>query len=360
MYAIAIHDRAARSVTLTRDPFGIKPLYTAQIAGGLAFASEPQALLAAGLVAARLRPAARDELLQLQFTTGAETIFEGIHRVLPGETLTCADGHVLEPHARSPPCPTAAPETIGEDAALARLDRALEESVDLHQRSDVPYGMFLSGGIDSASAARADGAAQQPAGAGLHRRLRRAGRRGRAGAGRRGRPRGRRAARDHRDHRGDGLAAPAGDRRLHGRPGRRLRHHPDLVPGPARAAGRQGGAVRRGRRRDLRRLRPLPQRDAALVAGRPGHAGARQFDRVDVLRTRPLGWRDGIAAAEARAAEGGRTRLAAAQAADVADWLPNDLLLKLDRCLMAHGVEGRTPFLDPGGRRRRLPRCPTR
>ena len=43
----------------------------------------------------------------------------------------------------------------------------------------------------------------------------------------------------------------------------------------------------------------------------------------------------------------GRTRLMAAQALDVADWLPNDLLIKLDRCLMTHGVEGRTPFLDP-------------
>ena len=67
-----------------------------------------------------------------------------------------------------------------------------------------------------------------------------------------------------------------------------------------------------------------------------------------MLRTRPVAWRDGVAAVEAQAASSGRTRLAAAQATDVADWLPNDLLLKLDRCLMAHGVEGRTPFLDPG------------
>jgi asparagine synthase (glutamine-hydrolysing) len=72
------------------------------------------------------------------------------------------------------------------------------------------------------------------------------------------------------------------------------------------------------------------------------------FDRVDVLREAPTGWRDGIGAAEAAAATGGRTRLQAAQALDVADWLPNDLLVKLDRCLMAHGVEGRTPLLDPG------------
>ena len=48
------------------------------------------------------------------------------------------------------------------------------------------------------------------------------------------------------------------------------------------------------------------------------------------------------------AMSGGRTRLQASQAVDVCDWLPNDLLLKLDRCLMAHGVEGRTPFLDAG------------
>jgi asparagine synthase (glutamine-hydrolysing) len=71
------------------------------------------------------------------------------------------------------------------------------------------------------------------------------------------------------------------------------------------------------------------------------------FDRLDVLRARPIAWRDGIAASEAEAAHGGRSRLAVAQAADMADWLPHDLLLKLDRCLMAHAVQGRTPFLDP-------------
>jgi asparagine synthetase B (glutamine-hydrolysing) len=101
-------------------------------------------------VARKVRPSAREELLQLQFTTGADTIFEGIQRVLPGETLTCADGHIIE-RRRISPLPEGGPETIDEDAALKRLDKALEESVDLHQRSDVPYGMFLSGGIDSAT-----------------------------------------------------------------------------------------------------------------------------------------------------------------------------------------------------------------
>ncbi len=121
------------------------------MADGLAFASEPQALLEAGLVERRVRPAAREELLQLQFTTGADTIFDGIQRLLPGETLTCADGRVTRPPPDLPPARGRPGGRSTRTAALVRLDRALEESVDLHQRSDVPYGMFLSGGIDSAT-----------------------------------------------------------------------------------------------------------------------------------------------------------------------------------------------------------------
>jgi len=85
---------------------------------------------------------------------------------------------------------------------------------------------------------------------------------------------------------------------------------------------------------------------------RPWWAGGRRprargvLDDLGVLRGEIAGWRDGIAAAEVHAARRGRTPLQAAQGVDCTDWLPNDLLTKLDRCLMAHGVEGRTPFLD--------------
>ena len=71
------------------------------------------------------------------------------------------------------------------------------------------------------------------------------------------------------------------------------------------------------------------------------------MDGLGVLRRDDLAWRDGITGAEAVARTDGRSRLQVAQAVDCADWLPNDLLTKLDRCLMAHGIEGRTPFLDP-------------
>jgi asparagine synthase (glutamine-hydrolysing) len=68
------------------------------------------------------------------------------------------------------------------------------------------------------------------------------------------------------------------------------------------------------------------------------------FDGLDVLREKPVHWRDGIATAEAAARR--EKPLRRAQLTDLTDWLPHDLLLKLDRCLMAHGVEGRTPFID--------------
>ncbi len=71
------------------------------------------------------------------------------------------------------------------------------------------------------------------------------------------------------------------------------------------------------------------------------------FDGLGVLRSRSPLWRAGLEAAWEDSARPGRSLLQQAQASDIADWLPNDLLIKLDRCLMAHGVEGRVPFLDP-------------
>ena len=71
------------------------------------------------------------------------------------------------------------------------------------------------------------------------------------------------------------------------------------------------------------------------------------LEGLGVLRDQGPAWRDGIVAVERRLADVAGTRLQRAQALDCADWLPNDLLIKLDRCLLAHAVEGRVPLLDP-------------
>ncbi|OJW19036.1 MAG: asparagine synthase (glutamine-hydrolyzing) [Rhodospirillales bacterium 69-11] len=347
MYAIAIHERAQRTVTLSRDPFGIKPLYVAQVAGGLAFASEAQALLESGLVPRSVRPAAREELLQLQFTTGAETIFEGIQRVLPGETLTCADGNVLD-RRRIHALPGGPPEQIDEATALARLDRALMESVELHQRSDVPYGMFLSGGVDSATLialmARLNEEPVLAFTAGFDVP----------------------EAADEREH-AETVAKAVGARheRIEVTEAMVWRHLPEIVAAMDDPAADYAiiptWFLARRARQDVKVVLSGEGGDE-IFAGYPRYASAMRpwwrggramwargsFDKVQVLRTRPTAWRDGIAATEARASESGLSRLGMAQAVDIAEWLPNDLLLKLDRCLMAHAVEGRTPFLDRG------------
>jgi len=346
MYALALQDRARKQLVLARDPFGIKPLYIAQSEAGLVFASEPQALLAAGIVPRAVAPAAREELLQLQFTTGAATIFPGIARVLPGETLVCAEGHVIERH-REAALPAGGPVEISEEAALAALDAALVESVDLHQRSDVPYGLFLSGGIDSATIltvmARLNTAPVLAFTAGF-------------------------ASPHAADERAAAaaLAQAAGARHEAMEITKAMvwRHLPEIVAcmdDPAAdfaiiptwfLARHARGAVKvvlSGEGGDEIFAGYGRYRSAMRSWWRGGRVMRARgtFERLGgVLRTKPGGWRDGVGAAEAAAALPGRTRLMAAQATDCTDWLAHDLLLKLDRCLMAHGVEGRTPFLD--------------
>ena len=346
MYAIAIHDRAAHALTVSRDPFGIKPLYVVQMENGIAFASEPQALLAAGLAPRKVRAGARDELLQMQFSSGPDTIFPGISRLLPGETIRIADGRLVDRH-RIASLPEGPPEDISEQDALARLDRALMESVDLHQRSDVPYGMFLSGGIDSsailATMARLN---ERPVLAFT------------AGFDVPG-------AADERAQ-AESVAKSVGAQHEKIEITREMvwRHLPQIVAAmddpAADYAIIPSWFLARRARQDVKVVLSGEGGDEIFggygryrSAMRPWYLGGKilrghgSFDRLDVLRNRPLAWRDGLAAAELQAATAGRSRMQIAQASDIADWLPHDLLLKIDRCLMAHGVEGRTPFLDP-------------
>jgi asparagine synthase (glutamine-hydrolysing) len=347
MWAIAIHDPGAGRLVLSRDPFGIKPLYYAERADGFAFASEPQALRAAGLADAGIVPATARELLQLQFTTGRETIFAGVSRVLPGETLVVAGGRIVERRRRAA-LPEGGPQAMDAAAALAAIDAALADSVRVHRRADVPYGMFLSGGIDSATVlslmARA---AEQPV---------RAFTAFFPDA----------AARDERQ--AAAAVAAACGARVEEVPVTRADFLAEL---PAVAAAMDDPAAdyailptwmlaRAARRAGIKVVLSGEGGDEIFggygryrAAMRPWWLGGRaprgrgSFDGLGVLREPGRGWRDGFAAAAQATAGGGRSRLQAAQALDCADWLPNDLLAKLDRCLMAHGVEGRTPFLDP-------------
>ncbi len=346
MYALALYDGSSRCLVLARDPFGIKPLYAAETDLGLVFASEPQALISAGLVTPRLDVRAMAQLLQLQFTTGPETIFQGIRRIMPGETWLCASGQVAERSHRAA-LPSEPRERWSEEEALKKFDEAFLDSVAAHQRADVEYGLFLSGGIDSSAVLAAM--------ARLNERPVKAFTAGFAGAG----------VADERAHARTlartvgaehvevelteedfwtmlpGIAAatddPAADYAL--LPSSKLAA---TVSGQLKVVltGEGGDELFAGYGRYRRALR------SRWLGGRALRARG-FFDGLELLRKEPVGWRHDIEAAERTARAAGRSRLQAVQAADCADWLPHDLLLKLDRCLMAYGVEGRTPFLDP-------------
>ena len=101
MYALALHDAPRGRLLLARDRFGIKPLYYAERTDGIAFASEPQALIAAGLVSCELATDKVTELAYLQFATGADTVFRDIRRVLPGETLVVEGGRSVARRRRA-------------------------------------------------------------------------------------------------------------------------------------------------------------------------------------------------------------------------------------------------------------------
>jgi asparagine synthase (glutamine-hydrolysing) len=346
MYALAIHDPRSGRLVLVRDPFGIKPLYYVETAGGVAFASEAQALIAAGLARSEIDPVRRSELLELQFTTRGETIFRGIKRVLPGETIVVSDGRVIERRRREA-LPSGGPEPRGVDEALSILDGVLEDSVRIHQRSDVPYGMFLSGGIDS-SVVLAQMARLNPrpvaAFTAWFPESPVADERAAAAAAARA------VSAEHievpvreKDFWTElpRVAAALDD------PVADYASVPTYILGArARAAGLKvvlsgegGDEIFAGYGRYRSGLRPW------WLGGRIMRRRG-TFDGLDVLRERNPSWRDGIEAAEVTERSDGRSRLQVAQAVDCADWLPNDLLIKVDRCLMAHGIEGRTPFLD--------------
>ena len=171
MYAIALHDPATGRLVLARDPFGIKPLYYVARPGLFAFASEPRAFVAAGIVEPEIDPRRRAELLELQFTTGAETPIRGVHRLLPGETMVVVEARIVS-RRRRPALPQATePAAADEAGALRQLDAALRDSVGVHRRADVPCGIFLSGGIELGGGAGRARAAGRCTRRRIHRRL---------------------------------------------------------------------------------------------------------------------------------------------------------------------------------------------
>ncbi len=347
MYAAAVLWPDDGRLVLARDPFGIKPLYTLDRPDLLAFASEPRAFFAAGLATPELDETRVTEVLQRQYSVGPRTVYRGIDRLAPGGVRTYRDGG-LEAEIENDwrPAPAEAPADL--DAAVAAFDRAFEESVAIHQRSDVPYGMFLSGGLDSTALltmmARLN---DRPVrtftcafpGTRVHDE-RHAARKAATAFGAEHTE----ITFDETDFWSllprivDAFDEPTADYAI----------LPTWKLGQTSAervkvvlSGEGGDEILGGYGRYRKLMRPW-----WLGGKAPRVKGA--LDGLGILRDDGKAWAEApTALAHAAAQQDGYSRLQAAQSVDIDGWLPADLLLKLDRSLMAHGVEGRTPFLDP-------------
>ena len=153
MFAFAIWDGRQGRLLLVRDRLGIKPLYYADTNRELLFASEIKGIVASGAIKVAFNEAILPEFLANRYVTGTDTFYRGIKKLLPGHLLECsAEQGVQIRRYWHPP-----QECVDERLPLAeqadQLRLGLQLAVKSHLMSDVPLGLFLSGGLDSSGLA---------------------------------------------------------------------------------------------------------------------------------------------------------------------------------------------------------------
>ena len=152
MFAVAIWDAARSQLVLARDRVGKKPLYYLQKNGDLLFGSETKAILAALPDVPGVNAEALLSFFTFGYIAGAQSAFDGMQRLVPGTALVVdvrTGTARAEPFWRWPVAPDR--DTMPEGEAIERLRTELTEAVRIRMRSDVPLGAFLSGGMDSAA-----------------------------------------------------------------------------------------------------------------------------------------------------------------------------------------------------------------
>ncbi len=156
MFAFAIWDTRSDELFIARDRLGVKPLYYVHSEdGSLFFASEIKALLEAGAVRPELEYRSLTDYLANHGNSGELTLFRGVKRLLPGHTLTLKNGRVEIRKYWDVTFERNEDESMSDREWVERWSELFHDSVRLRLMSDVPLGMFLSGGIDSSAIAAA-------------------------------------------------------------------------------------------------------------------------------------------------------------------------------------------------------------
>lgn len=149
-FAFALWDARIRRLLLARDRMGVRPLYFLHHGKGLAFGSEIKALLHMPGVEARMDAVALDQIFTFWTTLGERTAFQGIHELQPGHVLILENGQIRNRAYWQLTYPDRNEQAaISHAMALQQGKALLEDAVRLRMRADVPVGAYLSGGLDS-------------------------------------------------------------------------------------------------------------------------------------------------------------------------------------------------------------------
>lgn len=147
IFAFALHDRKRKRVLIARDHLGIKPLFYGVRDETLTFGSEIAAVLEGMGCGARVRPESLQEYLIFRYVAAPATFVENVFRLPPGHLGIWENGRLVVRPFWSPP--TLADRKMGLGEAVEEMDRLLARAVDRQLMSDVPLGVFCSGGVDS-------------------------------------------------------------------------------------------------------------------------------------------------------------------------------------------------------------------
>ena len=151
MFAFALWDSREQQLVLARDPFGKKPLFISEQPHRLVFASEIEPLLDFPGVSRAIEPDALQHYLLNRYVPSPLTFFRAIHKLPPGCALVWRRGHSTIIRYFTPPLAELEPDIGDFDTAVRQFESVFAESVRIRMRSDAPYGAFLSGGIDSSA-----------------------------------------------------------------------------------------------------------------------------------------------------------------------------------------------------------------
>jgi asparagine synthase (glutamine-hydrolysing) len=149
MYAFSIWDANEKKMFMARDRLGVKPFYYIETDSGLVFASEIKAILEALNERPGVNLRALDCFMTFGYISGEETIFTGIKKLLPGNYMTIHDGRMQKKQYWN--MVLSEEEDRGEEYYIETLRNLLLDASRLRLRSDVPLGVFLSGGLDSSA-----------------------------------------------------------------------------------------------------------------------------------------------------------------------------------------------------------------